>query len=271
MAHPFVCFFFLHFPGWPINLTPFYDIQPHHSCHCFLTLRGNCWLFWPKGYLRFIDLLFPSVATRVMPPKGFIDGPVCSDASAVATAWTGLVKVQERARVLKHLVVAKGGSEDTDGKTVLPTRENMIHNAELLEALAANMNQRGRCGADPIDVICSMTVKFYEMHPLYTEVNKDFNLKAVSYNNAWVLHKMVSRLRSSLPKYQSSRDPCLFCDSKFSSKMSLIMLKSHETTTFYFWRTPSKERISPEDSSWRLPHTCSRPFSSTLVSPRTQS
>jgi hypothetical protein len=74
-----------------------------------------------------------------------------------------------------------------------------------------------------------------------------------------------------LPKYQSSRDPCLFCDSKFSSKMSLIMLKSHETTTFYFWRTPSKERISPEDSSWRLPHTCSRPFSSTLVSPRTQS
>ena len=181
-----------------------------HSCICFLPLSGNWWLFWPKGYLRFTDLLFPSVSARVMPPKGFVDGPVCSDTSAVAKAWAGLVKVQERARVLKHLVVAKGGSEDTDGKTVLPTRENMIHNAELLEALAANMNQRGRCGADPIDVISSMTVKFYEMHPLYAEVNKDFNLKAVSYNNAWVLHKMLSRLRSSLPKYQSSRDPCLF-------------------------------------------------------------
>ena len=103
-----------------------------HSCICFLPLSGNWWLFWPKGYLRFIDLLFPSVSARVMPPKGFVDGPVCSDTSAVAKAWAGLVKVQERARVLKHLVVAKGGSEDTDGKTVLPTRENMIHNAELL-------------------------------------------------------------------------------------------------------------------------------------------
>eukprot|EP00435_Cladocopium_sp_Y103_P014020 s2668_g3.t1 len=138
-----------------------------------------------------------------MPPKGFIDGPTCSDASAVAKAWAALARVQERTRVLKHLVVAKGGTEDPDGKTVLPSRENMIHNAEILEALALNMNQRGRVGADPIDVICCMTVKFYEMHPVYTEVKKDFNLKAVSYNNAWVLHKMVSRLRSSLPKYQA--------------------------------------------------------------------
>ena len=79
--------------------------------------------------------------------------------------------------MLKHLFCSKGSSEDTDDKTVLASRENMIHNAEILEALATNMNQRGRCGADPIDVICSMTVKFYEMHPLYTEVKKDFNLK----------------------------------------------------------------------------------------------
>lgn len=137
-----------------------------------------------------------------MPAKKFEDGPVCSNPGEVVEAWDSLAIVTERVGNGKKLVV------DTEGKqVVLPTRENMVHNAPILLELAKNMHKRGRCGADPIDVIAVMTLNFYEKKTIYKAMNPNANLKTIAYNQAWVLHKMVSRIRNSLSKHKTTRDP----------------------------------------------------------------
>lgn len=142
-----------------------------------------------------------------MPPKGFVDGPTCGNPVAVADAWAETSMMKERLRVVQTLIL---DNQDPDASAVQPTRANMIHNAEILLVLASDMSKRRRAGADPIDVICQMTMAFYEKHPAYSQVLKEkFNLKAVAYNHAWVLHKMMSRIRNSVPKHATSRVPCL--------------------------------------------------------------
>ena len=139
-----------------------------------------------------------------MPAKGFVDGPVCTNASRVAEAWMETTLVKERLRLLRKLVLYR---DDVDSKCITPTRENMVYNAEILEVLARDMHSRGRCGADPIESICEMTMAFYKKQPVYKEIDKAFNIKVTAYNNAWVLRKMVSRIRNSLPKHATSRVP----------------------------------------------------------------
>lgn len=135
-------------------------------------------------------------------PVKIADGPVCSDPTAVAKAWGELPLVKERVNLLRKLVLDK---TDPEKSSLLPTRENMIYNSPLLLELAKDMSNRGRHGADPIDVVHSMTLAFYEQHPRYQEAIKGFNPKAAAYNHAWVLHKMISAIRNSVPKHSTAR------------------------------------------------------------------
>lgn len=90
-------------------------------------------------------------------------------------------------------------------KPVNPSKDNMTFNAPILEELAKNMSQRMRFGADPIDVVCQMTLAFYEMNPLYLKALPNFNLKAVAYNDAWTIHKMIANFRNPVTKYGTTR------------------------------------------------------------------
>lgn len=135
-------------------------------------------------------------------PVKITDGPVCSDPKAVAKAWGEVPLVKERVNLLRKLVLDK---TDPEKATLLPTRENMIYNSPILLELAKDMNNRGRCGADPIDTIYAMTMAFYELHPRFQEGIKGFNPKAAAYNHAWVLHKMISAIRNSVPKHSTAR------------------------------------------------------------------
>ena len=137
-----------------------------------------------------------------MPAKAFVDGPECNNPSGVAEAWMETKLVKERLRLLRKLVLDR---DDPDSKTIAPSRENMVYNAEVLEVLARDMHSRGRCGADPIESICEITMAFYKKQPVYKEIDKGFNIKVTAYNTAWVLHKMVSRIRNSLSKHATSR------------------------------------------------------------------
>lgn len=136
-----------------------------------------------------------------MPIKKFADGPLCKNPTSVAEAWNELPLVLERVGSGKRLVL------DVKGKDmVLPTRENMVYNAPILLEVAKDMHARGRCGADSIDCLALMTVAFYEKKDVYKKLNPTANLKTIAYNQAWVLHKMISRIRNSLPKHQTTRE-----------------------------------------------------------------
>lgn len=143
-----------------------------------------------------------------MPSKKFVDGPVSGDPKAVADGWQGLPEVIDRVCKGERLII---DHKDPDSQTVLPSRENMIRNSSILTELARDMSRRGRCGADPIDVIAEMTVAFYQKNPVYQRANPEFNMKVVAYNNAWGIHKMMSRLRTSLSKHKCTRAPRLRC------------------------------------------------------------
>ena len=147
-----------------------------------------------------------------MPAKAYPDGPVCLDPEAVAKAWEAHPVLAHRGKSLERLVQPKPSiSEDGEKPSTMcqPSKPNMIHNAALLEVLALDMSKRMRVGAHPIDVVCKMTLAFYNNHPLYGKVVKDFNLKTWAYNDAWTLHRMISQFRGPVAKYNSTRVICL--------------------------------------------------------------
>ena len=163
-------------------------------------------LFGPNISSIFCEkLLSPNFGLHLplvdMPIKKLADGPVCENPQPVVDAWNALPLVTERLGCGKRLVL------DIKGKDlVLPTRENMVYNAPILLEIAKDMHLRGRCGADPIDCLALMTVAFYERKDVYKKLNPTANVKTIAYNQAWVLHKMISRIRNSLPKHQTTRE-----------------------------------------------------------------
>lgn len=164
-----------------------------------------------------------------MPARVLPDGLPCSDPENVVKGWLKQEVIADRARTLVRLLVSreiKGASEKKDSdqghvnsKPILPTKANMITNAAVLEEVARNMSERDRVGADPIDVLCKMTLSYYEKNPLYTKVYDEITMKAVAYNDAWTIHKMISQFRGPVAKYSRTRVlcwiwhvfTCLFC------------------------------------------------------------
>lgn len=152
-----------------------------------------------------------------MPARVLPDGPPCSDPENVVKGWLKQEVIADRARTLERLLVSreiksaseKKDSDSVNSKPILPTKANMITNAAVLEEVALNMSQRNRVGADPIDVLCKVTLGYYEKNPLYTKVYDDITMKAVAYNDAWTIHKMISQFRGPVAKYSRNRVICL--------------------------------------------------------------
>ncbi len=136
-----------------------------------------------------------------MPPAPFPDGPACTDPKAVAALWDSCEVVKERANRLQKLVQGKDPKETL----IKNNRETMVHNACILEALARDMAARGRCGADPVDVIYEMVDAWYTKYPLYPQFAEKYDAKGWAHNAAWAIHKMISRIRNVVPKHSSIR------------------------------------------------------------------
>ena len=159
------------------------------------------------------NLSLPPLQT--MPAKSTPDGPVCPHPRSVVEAWLKHPVVAERHHNLERLVQSDDCKDlkDQNGtfhtKPIVPSRQNMINNAVVLEVLAKDMSARMRVGADPIDVLCVMTLGYYESNKHFLKVANSFNLKAVAYSDAWTIHKMLSQFRSPVSRYSSTRDICL--------------------------------------------------------------
>lgn len=169
-----------------------------------------------------------------MPSKSIPDGPVCSDPEAIAKGWLQTDLVAGRGRHLERLMQRKAGDKDDRMNTqvILPTKANMVHNAPILEVLAKDMSQRTRVGADPIDVVCQMTLAYYQSIPPYSTALPGFNVKAVAYNDAWSIHKMISNFRNPVTKYETTRDIWLTLSSFFLHKVSFILCVTVCCTVF---------------------------------------
>mgnify|MGYP000081983010 CR=1 FL=1 len=159
------------------------------------------------------NLSLPSL--QPMPAKSVPDGPVCPHPKSVVEAWLKHPVLAERCRNVERLVQSEDCKElkDKNGtfmkKPIVPSRKNMINNSIVLEVLAKDMSARMRVGADPIDVLCVMTLGYYASNKYFDKVANSLNLKAVAYSDAWTIHKMVSQFRSPVSRYSSTRDICL--------------------------------------------------------------
>ena len=137
------------------------------------------------------------------------DGPKCGDPAGVAAAWDQLALVLARSRRLERLVQGSKG-ETHSAAAVSATKDNMVFNGPILQALALDMSSRTRMGPDPLETLFEMTTSWYNLHPLYKEMMSAKKLAAWAHGDAWTLHKMLSQLRSPASRYSSCRAPGLY-------------------------------------------------------------
>ena len=139
-----------------------------------------------------------------MPKKSFVDGRAISagEARQLTDAW------EQEAPLLSLTTHAKRLMQDARGKTVvLPTLENMAYNQLVLLHVARSMSARHRLSADPIDLILVMFGTWYSKYQASYERARDFNLQQWAFKDAWVVHKIFTRLRQKVLRPEKPREP----------------------------------------------------------------
>lgn len=139
-----------------------------------------------------------------MPWRSFADGPTCSDPDSIAELWDTFPELKQRAQQKKKLVQLE---KDSDGNEVAaPTMENMIANVSVLRPILQNMLQRRRVGSDPIEVIQSMVRKWYTLRRNDYQEYFAFQINAWISNDSWAIKKMISKMRTNVPKHEVMRE-----------------------------------------------------------------
>ena len=142
-----------------------------------------------------------------MPKKAFSDGRVATpeEAQNMAAAWDAHETLRTRALSATPLLVAHNGLN----LPMQPNLKNMAKNFEVLMEIANSMLARKRLSADPVELILEMTVAWYNKYATAYGQAKDFKLQVWAFRDAWLLHKMFTKLRGKVMKDETPKDSSL--------------------------------------------------------------
>ena len=142
-----------------------------------------------------------------MPKKAFKDGRAATEkeAEGVADAWDKHERLRQRALSGTALMARV----NPNSPVLQPNLKHMSKNHLVLMEIARSMQGRHRLSSDPIEVILAMTMAWYGKYTAaYTQV-KDFRPQVWAFRDAWVLHKMFTKLRAKVVRDEKPKDSSL--------------------------------------------------------------
>lgn len=149
-----------------------------------------------------------------MGKKNFPDGEGMSvkEARTHPCPWTGLEVVVSRTSRGLRLLEGQTAVGGRSSARIHPNLQNIKHNAAILKPLVELQKKQKRLSAWKIDVYSILVTAFYESHKQCYEDRKgceNFTPESWAFEQAWTIHKMISKLRTKATRDEVPHVPCL--------------------------------------------------------------